>query len=136
MIRPILLVYQWLIGISDTVTGALLILAPEFTLRLMHLQAPSDTLPYLSFVGAFVFSVGLACLYGALLMARKGSPRSLETVWLLTAFTRASVAIFVVTQIMNHSLEAGWITVALSDGTCVVIQAIGLRKCWLTDVVK
>ncbi len=136
MTRPILLAYQLLIGVSDTLTGALLIVAPEFTLRLMHLQAPSDALSYLSFIGAFVLSVGLSCLYGALLMARRGSRCRLETVWLLTAFTRASVAIFVVAQILNHSLEMGWSTVALSDGACVLIQAIGLRKCWLVDVAK
>jgi hypothetical protein len=136
MTRPILIAYQLLIGISDTLTGALLIVAPEFTLRLMRLQVPFDALTYLSFVGAFVFSVGLACLYGALLMDRRGSQRSLETVWMLTAFTRASVAIFVVAQIMNHSLEMGWSKVALSDGACVLIQAIGLRKCWLANVAK
>jgi hypothetical protein len=59
------LAYQTLIGLSDTLTGALLIVAPEFTLRLMGLHAPSDALAYLSFIGAFVLSVGLACLYGA-----------------------------------------------------------------------
>jgi hypothetical protein len=136
MTRPILIAYQLLIGMSDTLTGALLILAPEFTLRLMQLQAPSDALTYLSFVGAFVLSVGLSCLYGALLMIGRGSQRSLETVWLLTAFTRASVAIFVAAQIMRHSLPVGWITVAVSDGACVFIQAIGLRKRWLADVIK
>jgi hypothetical protein len=136
MTRPILLMYQLLIGVSDTLTGALLIVAPELTLRLMRLQVPSDALTYLSFVGAFVFSVGLACLYGALLMARRGSRSSLETVWLITAFTRASVAIFVAAQIMNHSLEMGWSLVALSDSACVVVQAIGLRKCWLVNVAK
>jgi hypothetical protein len=136
MIRPVLLAYQLFIGISDTLTGALLIVAPEVTLRLMHLQAPSDALTYVSFVGAFVFSIGLSCLYGALVMARRGSRRTLETVWLLTAFTRASVAIFVVAQIMNHSLELGWGTVALSDGACVLIQAIGLRKRWLVHIAN
>ena len=44
MNRPILIAYQTLIGISDTLTGALLIVAPEFTLRLMGLHAPSDAL--------------------------------------------------------------------------------------------
>jgi len=136
MNRPILIAYQTLIGISDTLTGALLIVAPEFTLRLMGLHAPSDALAYLSFIGAFVLSVGLACLYGALVMVRRGSPCTLQTVWLLTAFTRASVAIFVVAQITMQSLEPGWLTVALSDGACVVIQAIGLRKGWLGHVAR
>lgn len=136
MNRPILLTYQWLIGISDTLTGTMLIIGPAFTLRLMGLHAPSDALTYLSFIGAFVLSVGLACLYGAIQMVREGSTSTLQAVWLLTAFTRASVAVFVVTQILAHSLEPGWLTVAATDGACVVIQAIGLRKGWLGNVAR
>lgn len=134
MNRPILIGYQLLIGLSDTFTGALLIIAPVFALGLMRLHVPTQTLPFLSFIGAFVLSVGLACLYGAWMMARRGSPCKLEVVWLLTAITRASVAIFVVTQILAQTLEAGWLTVAVTDGACVLIQAIGLRKGWLAHV--
>ena len=57
-------------------------------------------------------------------------------VWLLTAFTRASVAIFIAAQILAHTLEAGWLTVAISDGACVLIQAIGLRRGWLVHVAR
>jgi hypothetical protein len=102
----------------------------------MRLNAPGDALPFLSFIGAFVFSVGLACLYGAWIMARRGSPCKLEVVWLLTAITRASVAIFVAGQILAHTLEAGWLSVAITDGACVAIQAIGLRKGWLAYVAR
>ena len=136
MNRPTLLVYQLLIGISDSLTGALLMIAPEFTLRLMHVHVPADALSYLSFIGAFVFATGLACFYGAFLTALKGNPRSIETVWLLTGFTRASVAIFIGMQILAHALEPGWTTVALTDGACVVVQAIGLRKHWLDNVAR
>jgi hypothetical protein len=136
MNRPVLIGYQLLIGLSDTLTGALLMIAPEFTLRLMHLHAPDDALPYLSFIGAFVLSVGLACLYGANVIIRRGSPCKLEVVWLLTAITRASVAIFVITQILANTLEAGWLTVAVTDGACVLIQAIGLRKGWLAHAAR
>ncbi len=111
MNRRILFAYQLLIGFFDTATGALLIVAPEFTLRLMRLHAPSDALPYLSFIGAFVFSVGLACLYGAFLMRCQGEKARLEMVWLLTAFTRSAVAIFVLQQVISGALEAGWLTV-------------------------
>ena len=134
MSRRILIAYQLLIGISDTATGALLIVAPALTLRLMGLHAPSDALPYLSFIGAFVFSVGLACLYGAFLMRCDTEKARLEMVWLLTAFSRAAVSIFVFQQVISGRLEAGWVTVALSDGTMVVIQAIGLRRGWLANV--
>lgn len=136
MKRPVLIGYQLLIGFSDTMTGALLIIAPEFALRLMRLHAPVDALPFLSFIGAFVLSVGLSCLYGAFLIARGACTPRLEIVWLLTAFTRSGVAIFVVTQILACTLEVGWLTVAISDGACVVIQGIGLRKGWLANVAR
>jgi hypothetical protein len=136
MNRPVLLAYQALIGLSDTLTGAMLVIAPEFTLHLMGLRVPSDALPYISFIGAFVLSVGLACLYGFILITRRENLRSLEVVWLLTSFTRASVAVFVGTQILARTLEPGWLTVAISDGACVLIQAIGLRKGWLEHVVR
>jgi len=131
MNRSLLLAYQSAIGISDTSTGILLIVAPAFTLRLMGLHASADALPFLSFIGAFVLSVGLSCLYGALLMLRRAGTERLEIVWLLTAFTRSGVAIFLLTQIIPQTLEAGWLTVAASDGACVIFQAIGLRKGWL-----
>ena len=134
MSRRILIAYQLLIGVSDTATGALLIVAPALTLRLMGLHAPTGALPYLSFIGAFVFSVGLACLYGAFLMRCDTEKARLEMVWLLTAFSRAAVSIFVFQQVISGALEAGWLTVALSDGTMVVIQAVGLRRGWLANV--
>jgi hypothetical protein len=136
MNRPILIGYQLLIGLSDTITGALLMIAPAFTLGLMRVHVPADAMLYLSFIGAFVLSVGLSCLYGAWLMARRKSPCKLEVMWLLTAITRASAAIFVITQILTQTLEVGWLTVAISDGACVVIQAIGLRKGWLGNVAR
>lgn len=103
MNRPILLSYQLLIAFSDTSTGALLMIAPEFTLRLVGLSAPSDSLIYVSFIGAFVLSVGLACFYGAFLVYRGGCRTKLEIVWVLTAVTRASVAIFVTEQLHKHT---------------------------------
>jgi hypothetical protein len=136
MNRRILIGYQLAVGLSDTMTGALLMIAPEFTLGLMRLHAPADALPYLSFIGSFVLSVGLSCLYGAWVMLRRGSPCRLEIVWLLTAITRASVAVFVLAQILAHTLEAGWLSVAVTDGACVLFQAIGLRKGWLAHVAR
>ncbi len=136
MSRPILIAYLWLIGLSDMLTGVLLMVAPEFTLGLMGLHAPADAMPYLSFIGSFVLSVGLSCLYGAYLMMRQRSPCRLEMVWLLTAFTRSSVAIFIAAQIQAHTFEAGWLTVAAADGAFVLFQAIGLRKGWLARVAR
>ena len=136
MNRSILLGYQLLIGFSDVTTGALLIVAPQFTLELMHLHPSADALPYLSFIGAFVLSVGLACLYGAFAARYRGWKSRMEMVWLLTAFTRASVAILVAEQVLAGAFGASWLTVAFFDGVCVVIQAVGLRKGWLVNAAR
>jgi hypothetical protein len=136
MNRLLLIGYQLTIGLSDTMTGALLIVAPALALDLMRLRVPADALPFLSFIGAFVLSVGLSCLYGAWLTTRPASRCKLEIVWLLTAITRASVAIFVITRVLDQTLEPGWLTVAITDGACVLIQAIGLRKGWLAHVAR
>jgi hypothetical protein len=124
------------IGLSDALTGALLIVAPELTLRLMGLHVPADALTFLSFVGAFVLAVGLCCLYGGYLAACGGCAGKLEIVWMLTAITRSSVAIFLATQVLSGTLEAGWLTVAVFDAACALIQAIGLRKGWLRHAAQ
>lgn len=136
MNRSMLLGYQLLIGFSDTLTGVLLIVAPEFTLGLMHMHPAYEALPYLSLIGAFVLSVGLACFYGAFVTYRRGCEAKLDIVWLLTAITRACVAIFVAEQVLAGAFEAGWLTVALFDGACVLIQAVGLRKGWLVNAAR
>jgi hypothetical protein len=133
MKHPFLFGYQTVAGLSDTVTGAMLWLAPQFTLHLMGLGAAADTLPYISYIGAFVFSVGISYLYGAILVAIEAPAERMEIVWLLTAFTRSAVAIYVLKAVIVGDLEPGWIAVAAFDAACAVIQAIGLRKRWLFD---
>ena len=131
-----LLGYQLIAGISDTSTGVLLIAAPVFTVRIMGVSVPYDATPFLSFIGAFVLAVGLSYLYGALLIRRTGGVPRLEAVWLLTAIIRSSVAIFVLGAVMNRTLSPGWLTIAVFDGICVVIQARGLRRGWLTHATR
>jgi hypothetical protein len=133
MKRQVLLTYQLLTGLSDSITGVLLIVSPALTLRLMGLQADNTALPFLSYIGTFVLSVGIACLYGALLATRPGGSQKLEVVWLLTAITRALVAVFVAASIYAGALETGWSTVAISDGSFALVQATGLWKGWLKD---
>jgi hypothetical protein len=126
-----LLIYQILIALSDSATGLLLLLAPAFTLRLMGVSAPEDALVFISWIGAFVFAVGLCCAWGAWMMVFCPCERRLETVWLLTALVRASVAIFVFQRVLAGTLDPGWLTVAFTDGACVLVQGVGLRKGWL-----
>ncbi|HUD55532.1 MAG TPA: hypothetical protein VMR02_09910 [Terracidiphilus sp.] len=53
---------------------------------------------------------GPRMLYGALLAYHGNACTKLRTVWLLTALTRASVATFVIAQVLVNTLEAGWLT--------------------------
>lgn len=129
-----LFAYQSVTGFSDTGTGVLLCLAPLFTLRLMGLHPPSDAAPYIAYIGAFVFSVGLACLYGVLLLMQRAAAR-LETVWLLTAFSRSAIAIYIAKSILSGQMEPAWIVVALFDAACALIQGIGLRRRWLRNAL-
>jgi hypothetical protein len=131
-----LLAYQLVAGVSDTSTGALLIAAPVFTIRMMGLSVPNDATPFLSFIGAFVLAVGLSYLYGALLVRRASGMPRLEAVWLLTAIIRSSVAIFVLAAVLNGTLAPGWLTIAIFDSICVLIQAHGLRRGWLSHVTR
>lgn len=131
---PVLLGYQWLTGLSDTFTGALLYVAPGFTLRMMGLHAPVEAEPYVAYIGAFVLSVGFSCLYGVGLVRRRDQCAKLEVVWLLTAFARAAVALYLLQAVVTGRLEAGWLTVAAFDGICALIQGVGLRRGWLAHV--
>ena len=131
MKRTLLLGYQWLTALSDSGTGIMLLFVPEFTLRMMGVHAPADAIVYISYIGAFVFSVGMACLYGVRLLARQCNPVRLETVWLITAIARAMVAAYVATSVLTLRLDPGWIGVAVFDGACAVLQVAGVRKGWL-----
>ena len=133
MKRRVILAYQLCTGLSDGATGGLLIFAPAFTLRLMGLTVPPNALPFLSYIGAFVLSVGIACLYGGMLAMRENQAPKLEVVWLLTAITRGLVAAFVVSGLLSGALAAGWMLVAVSDGVLAMIQGFGLFKGWLAD---
>ena len=136
MKNRLLLWYQTGIAASDTVTGICLLFAPLFTLKMMHLHALESSAIFLSWIGVFVTSVGVACAYGVRLMACKGCSHRLETVWLLTAVTRGLVAVFLFANLATGNLATAWSSVAVFDATCSVIQCIGLRRGWLREVVR
>jgi hypothetical protein len=133
MNRSLLLAYQLVTGFADTITGILLCAAPAFTLRMMGVHAPADALPYVGYIGAFVLSVGLACLYGARIVRIPASADRLEIVWFLTALSRAAVALYLLPEISIGNFQPAWMSVVLFDGTCALIQGIGLRRGWLRD---
>ncbi len=132
MSRSLLFAYHLVAGLSDASTGALLVIAPAVALQLMRLSVPSLALPLLSFIGAFVFAVGLSYLYGVLLLRRGGCASRLEALWIVTAFLRGSVASYVTVAVLSGQLAAGWMMIAFFDAGCVIIQAAGLRLGWLS----
>jgi len=133
MNRTLLLAYQLVTGVSDTFTGVMLCVAPALTLRIMGAHAPPDALPYIGYIGAFVLSIGLACLYGARIVRMGSSADRLESVWFLTALSRAAVALYLLPEISIGNFQPAWMCVVLFDGSCALIQAIGLRRGWLRN---
>jgi hypothetical protein len=133
MSRSLLLGYQWFTGMSDTATGVLLCVAPMFTLQLMGVRAADENSPYLSYIGAFVLAVGLSCLYGVYVVADGSRLERLEVVWLLTALSRATVAIYLGKSVLTGTLEPAWLTVAVFDGLCALLQCVGLKRKWIAN---
>ena len=125
--------YQWLTGLSDTGTGVMLCVAPLFTLRLMGVQAEAVNAPYVSYIGAFVLALGLSCLYGAFVIGGHSGCERLEVVWVVTALSRAAVAIYVAKAVLTGTLQTAWLTVAVFDGACALIQFVGLKRKWIAN---
>ena len=132
--------YQVGAGLSDTLTGILLLAAPAYTLRLMLVRALPQPIEYAKFIGIFVLSVGLTYL---LVVWRWPLARSLPDAvgvssaaawkiqWALTAMIRALVAVFLFSEIAAGRMEAAWLTVAVSDAALAGIQIVGLSRGWL-----
>ncbi len=123
--------YQWLAGLCDVTTGLALMFAPGWTLSLMGVRHVPQPVEFAAFIGAFVFSVGLAYWYAARLPLRAANAARWQTVWWLTALIRSVVAGFLTWKILADSLETAWVTVAVTDGLLAVFQWTGLRAGWL-----
>ncbi|MDR3671197.1 MAG: hypothetical protein P4L36_10145 [Holophaga sp.] len=136
MRRSLLFGYQVVVGLCDSATGMLLMVAPHWTLRRMGLRMAADAPPLLAIIGALVFGVGLCCLHGAWLAYDDDRAARLDLVWLLTGILRASVAVLVCIQILSGALEPGWLTVALFDGACALLQTVGLSRNWLAHATR
>lgn len=130
--RHWLVLYQYLAGLCDSVTGLLLIAAPAWTLGLMGLTVIPQPAAFVRYIGVFVLSVGLTYLWSAIFWPLTDHAHlEWQAQWKITALVRTLVALFVLWQVATGAIEGRWITVALSDGTFAVIQWFGLSKGWL-----
>ncbi len=128
MKAPMLIAYQWLVGLGDTGTGLLLLFAPTLTLRLMGVALAPTPIVFASFVGVFVLGVGIS--YLVLLPVPREAARW-EAQWLVTALIRSLVALFLCVEVATGRMEGAWLAVALTDGVLAVTQWTGLKRGWL-----
>lgn len=119
------------VGAMDACTGLLLILAPDFTLKLMKLSVPAEVLPYQSWIGAFVLSTGLAYAWAIRQPVNERERGAREMVWKMTALVRTVIALFLTAKILTGSLSAGWATVAATDAVVALVQWVALKRRWL-----
>lgn len=130
--RTLILLYHYLAGITDTLTGLLLLFAPAWTLHLMGVSHPPRPIWYASYIGVFVFCVGVS--YFAILRSRWAqSTRATcwRTQWMITALIRSAIAIFILAKIATDNMSIVWMAVVLTDGFYASIQWIGLRRNWI-----
>lgn len=124
--------YQVAAGACDSLTGILLLAAPQLALKLMgvsHIPASSSIL--ISFIGAFVFSVGLTYLLFAAAPRSALQLGSARAAWLITAVERICAGSFVMAAVLSHQLEPAWSSITLVDLVLAGFQLVGLRRNWL-----
>lgn len=127
MINRLLFGWNLAVGSMDSITGLLLMFMPASTLRLMGLQPVDDSAQiFLSWMGAFVFSVGISYFF---VLLREDSWRGV-VVWQMTALVRAVVAVFVLVKVAQGALEPLWLSVAATDAFVAIVQAIGIKQRW------
>src|ERR1700761_757312 len=129
--RVPLLLYQYTVGLCDAITGLLLVIAPEWTLRTMGVKMLPHPTVFASYIGSFVFGVGLTYIWCAAgWIPKNASAAHWQAQWFLTALIRSLVALFITCEIAAGAMEKAWISVALFDGALAIIQWLGLGKGW------
>ncbi len=117
-----------LAGLMDATTGALLLAAPMWTLKLMGITVLPQEPLFQQWIGAFVCAVGCSYLFPFLLPA--GVARNQRAVGILTMATivRIFIAGFSGFAIASGALEPAWLSVTFTDATLAGLQIMILRK--------
>lgn len=117
-----------LAGLMDATTGALLLAAPMWTLKLMGITTlPVEPL-FQQWIGAFVCSVGCSYLFPFLLPAGPARDRRALGILTMATIVRIFIAAFSGVAIATGALEAAWLSVTFTDATLAVLQIIILRQ--------
>lgn len=116
------------IGSCDALTGLLLMCAPLMTLRLMQISnLPSEPV-YLRFIGGFVFAIGSSYFLPFFERTPGQQMQTLRSVWILTAWCRLVIAMFISMALINGALSLPWITVAITDASFACLQVFALSR--------
>lgn len=119
--------YCLMVGLGESLTGLLLLVAPLWTLQLMAVQdLPTEPI-YLRFIGAFVAGVGSAYWLPRLLPSA-GLRRRRRTVLEVTAWERLVVGLFVLVAVSTGALSLPWWSVCLTDLGLAAFQLWLLRR--------
>lgn len=127
-------VFCLLAGLMDASSGLLLMTLPSLTLKLMRVTSVGDdSLVFIRFIGAFVFSVG--CLYLFALRSLVTTRRwgSVWFVFLITAWVRTVICLFTTIAITQGALSLEWISVPITDGLLAVFQLWVIGLGWLSN---
>lgn len=122
-----------LAGAMDATTGALLIAAPAFTLRMMFIEMPPGAGPFVRFIGAFVLGVGLSYFPPFLRHGRARCDAALRAVFVTTGLIRLSIGLFTGVAVASSMLAAAWLSVTLSDLTLAALQGYIVKRGVLDD---
>jgi hypothetical protein len=120
--------FQLVAGGCDAVTGALLLVSPVFTLRLMGVHQTIAEPVLISFIGVFVFSIGLSYLLFSTPPRNSNQVAAVRAAWLITGIIRLCVATFVAGACFAGRLEPAWLTITIVDFSLAVIQLTARQK--------
>lgn len=121
--KKLLFSYSALAGLMDVLSGCLLMTLPTVTLELMCVApVPPEVLPFIRFIGAFVFGVGALYWFALVPVMLTGRWGSVGQVFLITSWLRGVIFVFGSIAILVGCLSADWLTVPLTDGVLAILQ--------------
>ena len=126
--RTLFTLFQIVAGAGDAATGLLLLVAPSLTLRLMGISRIPGDLIFVSFIGAFVFAVGLSYLVYLRVPRNEIEMGGLRAAWLLTGMERMCVAVFIAIAFAGGKMEGAWMTVSIFDFAFAAFQFRALYR--------
>jgi len=126
--RSAVRLYALAAGLSDGVTGLLIVISPGLALSLMQIAEVPEEVIYLRFVGVFVGAIGLSYFLPFLSAEPEAGDARLGSVFAVTGLMRLCVAAFVLSSVLAGALVVGWLLVFVTDLSLALLQIFFLRS--------